>query len=234
MTPRPGGRLAGRLVRAGRTVARDVALGLALGLVVLAALAALAALPAARAADGAWSWPLRGPVTVVRGFQPPPAPWLAGHRGVDLATSPGAPVLAAGAGRVSFAGSVAGVPVVTVTHADGRRTTYQPVLAAVAVGDQVARGAVLGGVSAAGSHCFPLACLHWGLLRDKTYLDPLTLVGGDLRVRLLPVRTASPGPQLPAMAWAAAPVAEPGLVGDQDPARLGAVNRARVAPWERW
>jgi murein DD-endopeptidase MepM/ murein hydrolase activator NlpD len=139
------------------------------------------------ASPARWSWPLDGHPWVVRGFEPPGEPWLAGHRGVDLDASPGEPVRAAGDGRVSFAGRVGGVPTVSVTHPDGRRTTYQPVVAAVTVGDLVVRGAVLGRVSAAGSHCLPAACLHWGLRSASSYLDPLSLLGAHQAVRLLPV-----------------------------------------------
>jgi hypothetical protein len=52
-------------------------------------------------------------------------------------------------------------------------------------GDRVAEGQPLGRLEVAMSHCFPRACLHWGLLRGETYLDPLTLVGAG-PVRLLP------------------------------------------------
>src|SRR3954454_22290915 len=138
------------------------------------------------AAEG-WGWPLTGRPAVVTPCRPPPAPWLAGHRGVDLAGSPGQPVLSAGSGVVAFAGSVAGVPVVSVDHRGGLRTTYQPVIATVRRGDDVQRGAVLGALAAAPSHCAPAACLHWGLRRGDAYLDPLALLGVDLRVRLLPV-----------------------------------------------
>lgn len=134
-----------------------------------------------------WSWPLAGSPSVLRGFEPPAEPWLAGHRGVDLLASPGEPVLAAGAGRVTFAGWVGGVPAVAVTHPDGRRTTYEPVLAVVTRGDELVRGAILGRVSVGGSHCLPRACLHWGLRVGSSYLDPLSLVGADIEVRLLPV-----------------------------------------------
>jgi hypothetical protein len=47
-------------------------------------------------------------------------------------------------------------------------------------------GAILGRLTLAGSHCPLQACLHWGLLREDTYLDPLALLGLE-RVRLLPL-----------------------------------------------
>ena len=56
----------------------------------------------------------------------------------------------------------------------------------------VARGSVIGTLQRGSSHCFPRACLHWGLLRGDTYLDPLTLVGAG-PVRLLPLSGACPG-----------------------------------------
>lgn len=133
-----------------------------------------------------WQWPLRPvPNQVVHGFDQPAAPWLAGHRGVDLAGRVGQPVHAAGAGVVSFAGTIDHVGVVSVTSG-ALRTTYQPVNADVRVGDRVASGDVLGRLTRRGSHCLPAACLHWGLLRDSAYLDPLALLGLE-QVRLLPL-----------------------------------------------
>ena len=41
-------------------------------------------------------------------------------------------------------------------------------------------------LSRSSSHCFPEACLHWGLLQGEAYLDPLSLVGGG-PIRLLPL-----------------------------------------------
>jgi murein DD-endopeptidase MepM/ murein hydrolase activator NlpD len=134
-------------------------------------------------------WPLDPEPEVVRGFEPPPHPWAAGHRGVDLAGRPGQPVLAALPGTVGFVGSIAGKPVVTVLHG-GRRTTYEPVVASVARGQVVTAGDVLGRLTTTDSHCFPAACLHWGLVRGsgdgQQYLDPLTLLGSG-PVRLLPL-----------------------------------------------
>jgi murein DD-endopeptidase MepM/ murein hydrolase activator NlpD len=129
-------------------------------------------------------WPLHPTPAVVSRFDPPLSRYGAGHRGVDLAGSPGQPVRAAAAGRVSFAGSIAGRGVVVVSHG-GTRTTYEPVTAVVAVGAQVAAGDRIGTLQRGGSHCMPAACLHWGLVEGETYLDPLTLVGAG-PVRLLP------------------------------------------------
>ena len=137
-------------------------------------------------------WPLDPEPEVVRGFEPPAGPYAPGHRGVDLAGAPGQPVLAALPGTVGFAGSIGGKPVVTVLHG-GRRTTYEPVVATVGRGHQVAAGDVLGRLTVTDGHCFPAACLHWGLIEDETYLDPLTLVGGG-PVRLLPLWREDPVP----------------------------------------
>ena len=138
-------------------------------------------------------WPLDGPPRPVRRFDPPPLPWLPGHRGVDLAAAPGATVRAAGAGTVLFAGMVAGRPVVTVGHPGGLRTTYEPVHPEVHPGDVVALGAPLGvllgghpGCPTAGVSTPIGGCLHWGARRDREYLDPLALLGLG-PVRLLPV-----------------------------------------------
>jgi hypothetical protein len=130
-------------------------------------------------------WPLQPTPRVVRGFEPPGSAWGAGHRGVDLAGSPGQVVHTALAGRVVFAARLAGRGVVVVDHGS-TRTTYEPVDAAVLVGDILARGQPLGTLELAGSHCRPGACLHWGWKRGTTYLDPLLLIGGGPIV-LLPL-----------------------------------------------
>ena len=139
--------------------------------------------PAARV----FVWPLAGAPVVVGAFDPPAEPWLPGHRGVDLAGALGQRVYAAGAGTVSFAGRVAGIGVVSITHPDGLRTTYEPVTASVHAGDRVAIGTPIGTIDARLSHCpaGPAACLHWGLIRGGVYLDPLMLLGLG-QVRLYP------------------------------------------------
>lgn len=146
-----------------------------------------------RSRTGMFGWPLPGPPVVVRAFQAPELPFGPGHRGVDLATVAGAPVLAAGAGTVVFAGTVAGRGVVSVDHPGGLRTTYEPVSPTVTAGDRVARGAQLGTVQLGHPGCTATVCLHWGVLRDpehdREYLDPRHLVV-TARVRLLPLGSA--------------------------------------------
>lgn len=133
--------------------------------------------PSAASYAARWGPPLVGRLRVVRGFDPPPVPWLPGHRGVDLAAVPGDAVLAAGAGTVTYAGPLAGRGVVTVTHGV-LRTTYEPVSAVVAVGDEVSRGERIGVLATGTSHCGGIPpCLHWGLRRGTIYLDPLLLLG---------------------------------------------------------
>lgn len=137
---------------------------------------------------GRWGPPLDGRLTVTRPFDRLPHPYAAGHRGADLAGLPSVPVLAAGDGTVVFAGAVAGRPVVSIDHDGGLRTTYEPVDASVAAGQAVARGSPIGTLAIGHPGCPVQACLHWGLRRGETYLDPLQLLRPP-RVRLLP-----PGP----------------------------------------
>jgi murein DD-endopeptidase MepM/ murein hydrolase activator NlpD len=132
-----------------------------------------------------WAAPLLG-AAVTRPFDALPHRYAAGHRGVDLGGAPGAPVLAAGDGVVVFAGMVAGRPVVSVDHADGLRTTYEPVAASVGAGQPVARGSPLGTLVAGHACCPAAACLHWGLRRGEDYLDPLSLLAPP-EIRLLPL-----------------------------------------------
>ena len=133
-----------------------------------------------------WDWPLRPRPDVVRTFDNPEHDWLPGHRGVDLAGVPGQSVLAAGDGIVVFAGTVAGKPVVSIDHAGGLRTTYEPVTATVTAGRRVSTGSMIGTLEAGHPGCAAPACLHWGLRRDREYLDPLRFIAA-VPIRLKPV-----------------------------------------------
>ncbi|GGJ48949.1 hypothetical protein GCM10010121_070130 [Streptomyces brasiliensis] len=145
------------------------------------------------------AWPVGTHPTVVRGWDPPATPYGRGHRGVDLAAPPGTPVRAVAPGRVSFAGQVAGRGVVSVTlTGTDLRTTYEPVHPSVEKGDEVEAGEAVGVVEATGAHCGRV-CLHWGLLRGETYLNPLGLLPPWLLhsgpSRLLPVLGIPPATQ---------------------------------------
>ncbi|WP_037345260.1 peptidoglycan DD-metalloendopeptidase family protein [Sciscionella sediminilitoris] len=142
---------------------------------------------AATAAVG-YGWPIAPPHPVVRGFDAPANPYGPGHRGVDLGATEGSRVSAAAGGVVAFAGPVAGHGVVSIQHADGMRTTYEPVAATVAKGDQVHGGQPIGTLRGGHDCGAPrvAACLHWGARYGETdYRDPLGLLSGG-HVRLLP------------------------------------------------
>jgi murein DD-endopeptidase MepM/ murein hydrolase activator NlpD len=132
----------------------------------------------------AWASPVAvAPVLgdVVREFDPPEYRWLAGHRGVDIMAEVGTPVLAAMDGVVSFAGMVAGRPVISVNHGE-LTTTYEPVEPSVRVGDHVMAGQEIGQLIE--GHSCEMTCLHWGVKKGEDYLDPLGFLSGG-QIRLL-------------------------------------------------
>ncbi|WP_229053731.1 peptidoglycan DD-metalloendopeptidase family protein [Aeromicrobium sp. Leaf350] len=175
----------------------------AVAAVLVAALAGGAA-PAA-GSDDAWTWPLAGRA-VDRGFEPPPGPYAAGHRGVDLRGTPGEPVLAVAPGTVAFVGEVAGTPVVTVSHGT-ERSTYQPVRATVEVGRSVDAGQTVGTLLPGHRGCGSSACLHLGRVEGETYLDPSLLLAG--RYRLISPDGPPPAPPRTGTGVLALPVDAP-------------------------
>ncbi|MBA2773943.1 MAG: M23 family metallopeptidase [Nocardioidaceae bacterium] len=163
----------------------------ALLVLVAAAAAASLGMGAAGAADERWVWPLSPAPALEAAFDPPESDFGAGHRGVDLAGAASQEVQAIGAGVVTFAARLAGRGVVVVDH--GRlRSTYEPVNAQVEVGETVAAGDPLGTLTTTSSHCWPETCLHLGVRRGTTYLDPLTLLG-PRPVRLKPLDAGDAG-----------------------------------------
>ncbi|MGC5616214.1 murein hydrolase activator EnvC family protein [Georgenia sp. Z1491] len=133
-----------------------------------------------------YDWPTGGPVRVVAPFEGSATPYGPGHRGVDLDVRPGTVILAAADGIVAFRGSVADRPVISIDHADGIRTTYEPVSSSLSTGDAVAGGDPIGTLTA--GHCPPPGCLHWGARHGShDYVDPMSLIGDAPQpVRLLP------------------------------------------------
>lgn len=160
---------------------------LRLGLVCLLLLGA--GLGPARAEAPPWQWPLPPPHQVITPFDAPEHHYGPGHRGIDVASPvSGAVVRAVAPGTVRFSGMVAGRGVVSVSHADGLISTYEPVAGTIAAGEQVDTGAELGTLVDGSelSHCPDTACLHLGARRGEDYVDPLLLLGGRGPSVLLP------------------------------------------------
>jgi murein DD-endopeptidase MepM/ murein hydrolase activator NlpD len=130
--------------------------------------------------------PLDAPLTVARPFDAPAQPWAPGHRGVDLLAAPLRTVRAPAAGRVTFSGTVVDRGVLTITHDDGLRSSLEPVVPSVVVGQRVLAGQVVATVASTPGHCAPSTCLHWGLRRGETYLDPMRWLLDRGPVVLLP------------------------------------------------
>ena len=121
---------------------------------------------------------------VTRGADIPEKNWMRGHRGVDLTARTGQDIVAAEDGVVACVGVAVGVPVSSIDHEDGIRTTYQPVFPTVAVGDVVQEGQPIGRMAPPnGDH----DGLHWGAKTGPdTYINPLTLLDTPT-IRLKPV-----------------------------------------------
>jgi murein DD-endopeptidase MepM/ murein hydrolase activator NlpD len=116
-----------------------------------------------------------------------------GHWGVDWVVPEGTAVRAAGAGTVSFAGSVAGNLTATVDHGGGLRTSYSYLeTVAVKPGQPVAESTTLG--TSGTGHGAP--ALHFSVRLGETYVDPMAVVGCRLStpsraLRLVPARAVN-------------------------------------------
>lgn len=159
-------RVGSKLMRVGALAAAGV-------MTLLPAAASTTARGVVPVSDGAcrraMSWPLRH-VEQTRGFDPPERPWLAGHRGVDLAAGEHDELIAPADGVVSFVGEVAGKQVVSIRHRD-LTLTFEPAVTGLSVGARVTRDQPFGEVGLGSDHCIG-TCLHWGVKRGDAYLDP--------------------------------------------------------------
>ncbi|MGO4691872.1 murein hydrolase activator EnvC family protein [Glaciibacter sp. 2TAF33] len=141
--------------------------------------------PGAANAAGEWTWPVAAPRTVARAFEAPRSRYAAGHRGIDVATTPGTPVFAPAAGQISFAGVVVDRPVLSIAHHADLVSSVEPVLPAVSPGEWVSAGQVIG-VVASGGHCAS-GCLHFGVRLHGQYVSPMLMLGRIPRAVLLPL-----------------------------------------------
>ncbi|MEU4015932.1 M23 family metallopeptidase [Microbacterium sp. NPDC028030] len=148
--------------------------------------------PASVAAAGSgtlprWEWPLAGAHVVTQPYRAPASEYGAGHRGIDLGTSIGAEVRAPSEGVVAFRGTVVDRPLLTIAHAGGLVSTYEPLGSSLEPGDPVAAGQYIGTVEV-GGHTSS-GSLHVGVRRDGVYINPMLLFGGVPRAVLLPCCT---------------------------------------------
>lgn len=121
----------------------------------------------------AMKWPVKPP-HIVKAFNPPPKPWMAGHRGVDLAAKPGTSLFAPADGVISFVGKVAGKSVVTIRHGE-LTSTFEPAVTNLSVGVSVKQGQKFGHVEGGSDHCGK-RCVQWGLKRkNRTYVNPSSM-----------------------------------------------------------
>jgi hypothetical protein len=141
---------------------------------------------------GLWM-PVAG--AVVRGFDARAGPYGPGHRGIDISAPVGATVRAPAAGRIEFAGPVAGTIWVSLVVAPGVRVTLGPLLDPVAAGrvpsraplGRVGPGHGAGPTEGAGSGLG--ATLHLSVRVDGVYVDPLAYLIDRPRPRLAPLPT---------------------------------------------
>ena len=157
----------------------------------------------------ALEWPVAGPVTGRFGARrildgQPRRP----HFGVDIAAPAGAPVRAAAAGRVTLAETLflsGGTAI--IDHGMGLSSSYLHLgEIAVAPGDTVARGDVLGAVGATGRATGPH--LDWRLNWYETRLDPARAAGP--MPETTPGTTPDASPGRPAASGDAATATVPG------------------------
>ncbi len=121
-------------------------------------------------------WPLQQ-TKIVGKYDAPDQPWLPGHRGVDLLTSPQDTILAPADGVIAFSGVVAGKSVVTVRHGgslSNLTSTFEPAVTEKKTGTYVSKGEHFAHVEGNSDHCAD-QCLHWGLrAADRSYADPIS------------------------------------------------------------
>ncbi|MBI4728455.1 MAG: M23 family metallopeptidase [Acidobacteria bacterium] len=158
--------------------------------------ARLLAGPGLRAQAGAptvdYVQPARGPI--VRHFEPPPTPYGAGHRGIDIAAPPGETVVAAAAGRVAFAGQVGGHFFVSIDHSDGLRSTYSFLSETLVIAGQTVSQGDPVALTGEGHPGAGTPALHFGVRRGSDYLDPEDLVAAGLRRNLWRAIWIAPAP----------------------------------------
>lgn len=157
---------------------------LILALVLVGSGRSAAAPPDDTGGDARWSWPLAGARLIAEPYRAPAHEYGPGHRGVDLVAAVGAAVHAPADGVVAFSGTVVDRPLLTIEHAGGLVSTFEPLLSTLTPGTAVSEGDEIG-VVAVGGHA-AAGTMHLGVRLDGDYINPMLLLGAVPRAVLLP------------------------------------------------
>ena len=123
----------------------------------------------------------QSPEDTINHYIAPMSEFGEGHRGIDLATQIGDPVLSPADGEISFAGKVGYRNVISVRFGNSLTASLEPVCSELAEGTYVLKGEDIGLVCEPDPeylwHC-PETCLHFGTRSEAGYFSPLALIGG--------------------------------------------------------
>ncbi len=103
------------------------------------------------------------------------------HTGIDISGSPGERVMAAGNGTVSYTGfSPTGGRTIVIRHNTMIRTTYLNLQSIfVSKGDSVRQGDIIASIGALDDPSCGEYHLHFGIIYNNAYLDPVQLLNID-------------------------------------------------------
>ncbi len=137
-----------------------------------------------------WQIPFGEPHKLMRHYLQPTSDYSAGHRGVDYSVQIGDEVRAPADGVILFQRHLVDRDVITVAHASGITSEFEPACGLLPSGSSVRRGQPIGSVCSPDSgyswHCQTETCLHFSVRLNGKYLSPLAFIGGLNPSRLLP------------------------------------------------
>ena len=130
---------------------------------------------------GGYIWPCNGIRWITSKFGGRNSPGGIGstnHKGVDIGTPMGTPVLAAKSGTVTSAGSNGGYGLcIVINHGSGNSTLYGHLSSiSVSINDKITQGQVIGYSGNTGNSTGPH--LHFGIIENSNWVDPLNYLTG--------------------------------------------------------
>ena len=130
---------------------------------------------------GGYAWPCNGIrwiTSLFGGRQSPGGIGSTNHKGVDIGTPMGTPILAAKNGTVTWSSWKGGYgECIIINHGKGNSTLYGHLSGYnVKMGDTVTQGQVIGYSGSTGNSTGPH--LHFGIMENNTWVDPLNYLTG--------------------------------------------------------